>query len=125
MQHLIKTHNEIVEKLNQYEGVEYAEVEDFDDKLSAIKIITNLQIELKKLKEENKSGVVRVNRKGQILDALNEDTVTISELSKKFGITHRNVSSILCYLRKDGLKIGTARIGGETYVTLEAVRQCD
>lgn len=119
MEHLIKTHNELVEKLNAYENVDYAQAEEFESKLSAIKIISQMQVTLKQLKEENKTGLSRVNRKAQVLEILNADTVTISNISRTLGITNRNVSSVLCYLRKDGHEIETARIGGETYVTLK------
>lgn len=53
--------------------------------------------EVRKLLEENKEGI------------------SIIEIGEKLGISNKNVSSILSYLRKDGLKLGT-RSDGRKYI---------
>lgn len=118
MKHLVATHNELVEKFEKLDCKDYAKVNEFDSKIEGIKIITAMNVHYKQLKDENKSTVTRVNRKGQVLEMLQSDIYTITNISKTLGITHRNVSSVICYLKKDGHNITTSRIGGETYITL-------
>ena len=53
--------------------------------------------EVRKLLEENKEGM------------------SIIEIGEKLGMSNKNVSSILSYLRKDGLRLGT-RSDGRKYI---------
>ena len=53
--------------------------------------------EVRKLLEENKEGI------------------SIMEIGERLGMSNKNVSSILSYLRKDGLKLGT-RSDGRKYI---------
>lgn len=53
--------------------------------------------EVRKLLEENKEGI------------------SIIEIGEKLGMSNKNVSSILSYLRKDGMKLGT-RSDGRKYI---------
>lgn len=53
--------------------------------------------EVKKLLEENKEGI------------------SIMEIGERLNISNKNVSSILSYLRKDGLRLGT-RSDGRKYI---------
>lgn len=53
--------------------------------------------EVRKLLEENKEGI------------------SIMEIGEKLGMSNKNVSSILSYLRKDGLRLGT-RSDGRKYI---------
>ena len=53
--------------------------------------------EVRKLLEENKEGI------------------SIMEIGERLNISNKNVSSILSYLRKDGLKLGT-RSDGRKYI---------
>lgn len=59
-----------------------------------------------------------LGRKEQILKVLKNGPSTMNELANKLGISNRNVSSILTYLRHEGHDIVTAREGKETTVTL-------
>ena len=52
-------------------------------------------------KNVSKSGK-RNGRKEEILGVLKGGIYSIKELGVKFGISNRNVSSIICYLRDDG-----------------------
>lgn len=53
--------------------------------------------EVRKLLEENKEGI------------------SIIEIGERLGMSNKNVSSILSYLRKDGLRLGT-RSDGRKYI---------
>ena len=53
--------------------------------------------EVRKLLEENREGI------------------SIMEIGEKLGMSNKNVSSILSYLRKDGLRLGT-RSDGRKYI---------
>lgn len=47
-------------------------------------------------------------RKDEVLELLKEvGRISVGDISKKLGISSRNVSSQLSYLRKDGILIGT------------------
>jgi biotin operon repressor len=59
---------------------------------------------------ENQLGAkvsFKVGRKDEVLALLKAGRVTVAEIAKKIGISDRNVSSQLSYLRKDGIAIGT------------------
>ena len=66
-----------------------------------IEKIQELETKIQELESRKSSG-----RKEQIISLLQEGRKTIDELSEKLGITNRNVSSQLSYLRKDGWKFG-------------------
>jgi biotin operon repressor len=52
--------------------------------------------------------VHKVGRKEQVMGVLQKDKrVTVGQIGAQLGMTCRNVSSYLCYLRKDGINIGT------------------
>lgn len=55
-----------------------------------------------KMKVDAKGG----GRKDEILAILKEGRISIEDISKRVGITSRNVSSILSYLRKDKICLG-------------------
>ena len=64
-------------------------------------IILDLQVKLENSK--NKDG-----RKSQVLDLLkNHTSISILDISKELGISTKNVSSQLTYLRTDGYQIFT------------------
>ena len=46
-------------------------------------------------------------RKKQVKELLNKQPLSIEEIADKLGITNKNVSSILCALKKEGNKIAT------------------
>ncbi len=50
-------------------------------------------------------------RKSQVLAILKTGHVTVDAIAKRIGISARNVSSQLSYLRKDGLAIATDSLG--------------
>ncbi len=50
-------------------------------------------------------------RKDQILEVLQKGPVCIRDLAKQFGMTDRNVSCVVSYLRKDGHLIGKDPVG--------------
>jgi len=68
-------------------------------------IILDLQIRI-----ENSSNGTK--RKMQVLELLRDSTsISILEMSKKLGISAKNVSSQLTYLRTDGYKVFTDNHG--------------
>jgi len=56
----------------------------------------------------NKGG----GRKEEVLSKLKEGIWSVKELGNEFGISSRNVSSIICYLRDDGYVIKKVGNGG-------------
>lgn len=86
------------------EGMEKEEKESF---------IKEMMVEcgFKKVKE----GDGRKMEVKKILEEVGSEGVSILEIGKRLNISAKNVSSILCYLRKDGMKIGT-RSNGNKYV---------
>lgn len=50
-------------------------------------------------------------RKQEVLDLLKENPISIYDMSVKLDITNKNVSSQLCYLKKDGYLICTNSSG--------------
>lgn len=58
----------------------------------------------------------KVSRKEEVMDILKEgNLISVSDIGKRVGISNRNVSSILCYLRddleKEGNKKSIVKIG--------------
>lgn len=51
--------------------------------------------------------VVKPGRKDEVLDLLKEGKISVADMAKAIGISARNVSSQLTYLRRDGIAIGT------------------
>ena len=54
---------------------------------------------------------VTTGRKEQVLKVLQQGPITVGGIATRLGITARNVSSQLTYLRKDGHDIGTTSTG--------------
>lgn len=56
-------------------------------------------------------------RKKEVRELLeeNRDGISIIEIGERLGMSNKNVSSILSYLRKDGLRLGT-RSDGRKYI---------
>ena len=84
--------------------------QELNDKMvKRIEELENQIVELNDVIEKlkNKSG-----RKSEVLDLLNTyESISILEISKKIGISTKNVSSQLTYLRSDGYKIFTDNNG--------------
>lgn len=51
------------------------------------------------------SGSGKSGRKEEVLGILKEGIYSVKELSVKVGVSGRNISSIVCYLRDDGFDI--------------------
>jgi len=61
---------------------------------------------------ESKNGkTFKEGRKSEVLAILQQGRITVKDLAKKVGISERNISSQMSYLRKDGVKIGTDSLG--------------
>ena len=56
---------------------------------------------------EKEIVIEKKGRKDEVLALLKAGRVTVAEMAKKIGISERNISSQLSYLRKDGILIGT------------------
>lgn len=69
-----------------------------------------------KLKEMNDVKVEKEGgRKEEVLNILREGKKSIKELSGMIGIKEKNVSSVLCYLRKEGNIIVRDSLGRLSY----------
>jgi biotin operon repressor len=56
----------------------------------------------------SKKVIVKEGRKDEVLNLLKEKgRISVKDLGKLIGISERNISSQLSYLRKDGILIGT------------------
>jgi len=118
MKTLAKIHEELALELKKYD-YKVSEKVNFEDRKTALKSITALNLKLKTFREEVKlQRQPRFNRKQQVLDLLTKDIHSINELCTKLNISNRNVSSIICYLKTDGYKITSTRVGGETFLEL-------
>ena len=95
---------ELVEMIKGYvDGMGKVEKEEF---------VKDLFYELG-IKERKES-----NRKKEVLEVLKEsgkDGVSIMEIGNRLNMSSKNVSSILSYLRKEGVKIGT-RSDGKKFI---------
>lgn len=88
--------NEVIEVVREYVG--NCEVEEIRELKKCLMDV---------LKIEKGEG-----RKEEVLKILREEgKISILEISKKLNISVKNVSSQLCYLKKDGVKIGTSSDG--------------
>lgn len=80
-----------------------------------VKEFVEVNGENKEMMKEFKEGLKEIlkvekgeGRKGEVRELLNSgERMSIREISEKLGVSDKNVSSILSYLRKDGLKICT------------------
>jgi len=54
---------------------------------------------------------IRPGRKQQVLEILQAGPIQVGAIAKRLGISSRNVSSQLSYLRKDGYDIATSSTG--------------
>lgn len=63
-------------------------------------------------------------KKGELLDGLKSGVFSVKEFSVKMGISCRNVSSVLCYLRDDGFEIRKiGRVDGDGLVLWSVIRK--
>lgn len=78
--------------------------------------VSNCEVEeIRELKKEL-INILKIEkgegRKEEVLNILrSEGKISILEISRKLNISVKNVSSQLCYLKKDGIKIGTSSDG--------------
>jgi len=70
--------------------------------LESLKTIAELKSQI----ESNQSSKGSL-RKTQVLELLRQSPITIYDISMKLGISNKNVSSILCYLKNDEYRIAT------------------
>ena len=119
MKELQKLYKDLAKELNSYEDKNYQERE-FTSKKEALTIVTEMNIELKLLRKDTATKKPRHDRKKQVFEILErEEVTTIKKIADELNITHRNVSSIICYLRKDGVNIVSNRLGGQTFFSIE------
>ena len=86
--------NVVVEEVVVVEEIKTQEV---------VEVVENVTLEVK-----------RPPRKKQVWSIIVRDQVTTTEkISKELGISRRNVSSVLCYLKADGKKFETGVFGLE------------
>jgi len=103
--------NEIKEMLNGWKDVEDVEILKVDMMKEKKELLVDCMIEILGNSRRFKKG-----RKDEVLEILNEGgSYGVGELAKMVGISDKNISSQLSYLRKDGYKIGT-RSNGKKYL---------
>ena len=76
-----------------------------------------LEVELKGVGSNRKGGS---GRKEELLEILKGGLYSVKELGEMIGISNRNVSSIICYLRDDGF--GIKKIGNNRLVLWDVIR---
>ena len=75
------------------------------DKMTKKELIEHLTQAITMLNERKEQ---RSNKKFLVLDILKRGTpISILDISNELNISTKNVSSLLCYLRKDGITIHT------------------
>jgi len=88
------------------ENQETRETLETMEKEDLLEMINLLQEEIESLKIQLSSR--KKGRKQEVYDILkSEGPLNISQIAKKLGITTKNVSSQLTYLKSDGVKIFT------------------
>ena len=81
---------------------------------------SNLIDQIVRLQAKEKNMPVKTaGRKEQVLECLRNGITSIDKIAESLGINNKNVSSQLCYLRKDGHMIYSIRINGNTTMKLE------
>ena len=64
---------------------------------------------------------IKKGRREQVKEVLiKEKRISVGDIGKRLGMSCRNVSSYLCYLRKEGLNIGTDS-KGRKFIELDEV----
>ena len=64
---------------------------------------------------------IKKGRREQVKEILvKEKRISVGDIGKRLGMSCRNVSSYLCYLRKEGLNIGTDS-KGRKFIELDEV----
>jgi biotin operon repressor len=100
-------------KENSFTKYNLEEKEDCVYKLGVDELISHIsecynEIDNLTLQIKIKAGRKSDGRKTEVLDLLkNNDSITIVEISERIGITTKNVSSQLTYLRQEGHNICT------------------
>lgn len=66
---------------------------------------------------DSKVGIKGGGKKDELLGILKSGLFSVKEISGMMGISSRNVSSVLCYLRDDGYEIRKiGKVGGDKLV---------
>ena len=77
-----------------------------------ISMVAELECALTSLESRlHVSKIKPIGRKAEVLALLQKGAITVDAMAKRIGISNRNVSSQLSYLRTDGVAIATDSIG--------------
>lgn len=116
-----KVVNEVVEmnNNNNVEGVKMERSEVIEMVKNFVENMENDERKefLKELSKEIRVSFGDEGRKGEVRKLLeeNKDGISIKEIGERLNISNKNVSSLLSYLKKDGLRLGT-RSDGRKYI---------
>jgi len=78
------------------------------NKEELLKCVEELENQLICLEDRlSKQKVIKPGRKDEVLDILKEGKISVVDIASIIGISPRNVSSQLTYLRRDGYAIAT------------------
>lgn len=103
--------NDVKEKINLLKDVD--DLEMLREEVGKFKKDDLIEMFMEMLGNKRK---FKKGRKDEVLEILQEGgSFGVNELSKLVGISDKNISSQLSYLRKDGYKIGT-RSNGKKYL---------
>jgi len=75
------------------------------------KVICEMEETLAYLEDKLNKKVFKAGRKEQVLKILQSGAITVGGIATRIGISARNVSSQLTYLRSDGYDICTSSTG--------------
>lgn len=114
-----KVVNEVVEMNNNNEIMGEKVMERVEIIEMVKKFVENMENDerkefLKELSKEIRVSFGDEGRKGEVrklLEESGEEGISIVEMSERLGVSNKNISSILSYLKKDGLKLMTKSNG--------------
>jgi predicted transcriptional regulator len=89
--------------------------------LAELEAVKNENAGLQKINDELTAKVASKGeggRKAEVKAILEQGRISIEDIAKKVGVTTRNVSSVLSYLRKDGICLGKDS-KGRLYIEVE------
>lgn len=117
MAELVIEFNEIIDALNDLENTNRPNIKRFATKDDGCRRIKEVYAFLKKLKKDEVELKYR-GRKQQVYAILCNGSSTTKILSHTLGISRRNISSILTYLRQEGELVETSMVKKECYIKL-------
>lgn len=102
--------------ITEEEMTEYTEIHNEMDREELLEFMYNQELKIAELTK--KLETKGTGRKEAVLKLLMDGATSIKEIAEEIGITNKNVSSQLTYLRADGHQIISYRLGGQSHLEL-------